>query len=114
MKSVLTATFLGLFTLSACTTGTINEFTRVSRMMPVLPKAADREGIYTMLEVRGSLLVQYFPGQVSERTILSRLTNFCARKGGIPQKNGRPTIRSEATMADGTTAPTRSFIVVCN
>ncbi len=114
MKSVLTATFLGLFTLSACTTGATGELTRVSRMMSVLPKAADREGIYNLLEVGESLLVQYFPGQVSERTILSRLTNYCARKGGVPKKNGRPTINSEATLADGTTVPTRSFIVKCN
>ncbi len=114
MKSVLTAAFLGIFALSACESGASNTITRVSQTLSILPKAADRVGIYSAREIRGSILVQYFPGQVRESEILQRLKPYCARKGGgTPRHSSNPTVRSEATLANGSVISTRTFVAQC-
>ena len=81
-------------------------------MLPILPKAADREGIYILRDIRGSILVQYFPGQVRESQIMARLTTYCARKGGVPRRSG-DNIGSQAKLPDGRIVSTRSIVVQC-
>ena len=114
MKTVLSTALLSLFLLVGCESFSTADLTRVSNNISILPKAADREGIYTIRDIRGSILVQYFPGQVSESEILRRLTNYCARSNaGSPQRGSSATIRSEATLPDGNVVSTRSFVVQC-
>ena len=113
MKTILSTALLSLFLLVGCESFSTADLTRVSNNISILPKAADREGIYTIRDIRGSILVQYFPGQVSESEIVRRLTNYCARSNATPRRGSSATIRSEATLPDGSVVSTRSFVVQC-
>ena len=113
MKSVLCAALVSVVTLVGCEATSLGDLSRVSNNISILPKAADREGIYTVRDIRGSILVQYFPGQVRESEILRRLTQYCARSGGTPRRGSSATVRSEATLSNGSVVPTRSFVVQC-
>ncbi len=113
MKIVVAAALLGAFSLSGCETGFTEDISRVSQIMSVLPKAADRVGIYSLREIRGSILVQYFPHQVRDTEILGRLGRYCARKGGVPRHSSSPTVASQTTLSDGRVVATRTFVAQC-
>lgn len=110
MKKV-TFTFLAaVMALSACASAEQAASNREAHMANLLPNPADRAGIFLIFPASNSLLVKYFPGQVSEAQILSRVGSFCSN----PVRDGAPTTASEAILADGSVVATRSFVIDCN
>ncbi|HIP22264.1 MAG TPA: hypothetical protein EYG79_01510 [Rhodobacteraceae bacterium] len=109
MKKAALALIASTMILSACASVEQTAANREVHMANLLPNPADREGIFLIFPVSNSILVKYFPGQVSEAQIMRRVAPICAN----PVHSNEPTTASEATLADGTVVNTRSFVIKC-
>lgn len=109
MKKAIFVLLASVLVLSACASVEQAAANREAHMANLLPNAADRAGIFLIFPTGNSLLVKYFPNQVTEAQILSRVVSICAN----PVRSDKPTTITQAALADGTVVATRSFVIDC-
>ncbi len=109
MKTIIVSALAAVLLLGACASPEHAAKNRSAHMAKLLPNPADRNGIFLIFPLKRSLLVTYFPSQVSEAQIMQRVQRFCP----LPVHSSKPTKAKQVKMADGSSVPANNFVIDC-
>ena len=106
---------IGALALSACVSPEQAAVNRADFMTKVFPDPVDRHGIHLVYPMKRSLLVSYYPSEISEWDVMHRLSGFCMRDGRGTQavRDDKPMTKDVAQLGNGRTAEVYRFTARC-